>query len=293
LVTFWLAIASPLDAFSGLLLSAHMVQHLLLMSVAPPLILLGAPFLPLLRGLPRKLARDGIGPFLTWQPLRQIGNSLTHPLACGLLMAVTLYAWHVPAAFDLALRSPAWHKAEHVSFFAASLLFWWPVVRPFPSRPQWPLWSVPVYLLAADLLNTGLSAVLTFSDRVFYPTYLAVPRLFGTTALSDQSCAGVIMWVPGSLVFLIPAALIAIQCLSASKLLVRPQIVGPNPARIPSALPRWIPSWIFPREQVSKLLYRWTFRFIIAALGRILPPRAVRPPRHARSAVHHRPRGDC
>ena len=106
LAAVWLAIASPLDAFSGLLLSAHMVQHLLLMSVAPPLILLGAPLLPLLRGLPRKFARDGVGPFLTWPALRRAGNTLTHPLNCWIVMAVTLCAWHVPAAFDLALRSP-------------------------------------------------------------------------------------------------------------------------------------------------------------------------------------------
>src|SRR5512133_3534718 len=113
LATLWLAVASPLDAFSGLLLSAHMVQHLLLMSVAPPLILLGAPLLPLIRGLPRQFARDGVGPFLPWPALRQAGNTLTHPLNCWLLMAVTLGAWHVPAAFDLALRSSAWHKVEH------------------------------------------------------------------------------------------------------------------------------------------------------------------------------------
>src|SRR5215472_17535973 len=169
LVSFWLAIASPLDAFAGLLLSAHMVQHLLLLSVAPPLILLGAPLLPLLRGLPRKVARDGVGPFLIWPALRRVGSTLTHPLSCWIIMAITLYAWHVPAAFDLTLRSPAWHKVEHACFFGAALLFWWPVVRPFPSRPRWPLWSVPLYLLAADLLNTTLSAILTFSDHVIYP----------------------------------------------------------------------------------------------------------------------------
>src|ERR1043165_6858631 len=222
LISLWLAIASPLDAFSGLLLSAHMVQHLLLMSVAPPLILLGAPFLPLLRGLPRTFARDGVGPFLTWPALRDAANAVTRPAVFWVVMAVTLCAWHVPAVFDLTLRSPAWHKAEHACFFGASLLFWWPVVRPFPSRPHLPLWSVPLYLLAADLLNTALSAILTFSDHVIYPTYLAAPRLFGTTALADQGAAGVIMWVPGSLVFLIPAAFIAIQHLSASQRLVRP-----------------------------------------------------------------------
>jgi ferredoxin len=138
-------------------------------------------------------------------------------------MALTLCAWHVPAAFDLALRSPPWHKLEHACFFGAALFFWLPVVRPFPNRPHWPLWSVPLYLLVADLLNTALSAILTFSDHVLYSTYLEVPRLFGTTALADQGCAGVIMWVPGSLPFLIPAALIAIESLSPRALLVRPQ----------------------------------------------------------------------
>src|ERR1043165_2621468 len=139
LMTLWLAVASPLDAFSGFLLSAHMVQHLLLLSVAPPLILLGAPFLPLLRGLPKKVARDGVGPFLIWPALRRAGGSLMHPVSCWIITAITLCAWHVPAAFDLTLRSPTWHKVEHACFFGASLLFWWPVVRPFPSRSTWPL----------------------------------------------------------------------------------------------------------------------------------------------------------
>jgi cytochrome c oxidase assembly factor CtaG len=252
LVSFWVAIASPLDAFSGFLLSAHMVQHLLLMSVVPPLILLGTPLLPLLRGLPRKFARDGVGPFLIWPALRRTGHALTHPLNCWIVMAVTLCAWHVPAAFDLALRSPAWHKLEHACFFGASLLFWWPVVRPFPSRPHWPLWSVPPYLLAADLLNTALSAILTFSDHVLYRSYLEVPRLFGTTALADQSCAGVIMWVPGSLVFLVPAALIAIEYVSPRRLLVRPQTRGYTEAFL---------------QKPTKLTKRTIFSAVCTAVG--------------------------
>src|SRR6516225_10050015 len=82
--TLWFAIASPLDSLSFLLLSAHMVQHLLLLSVAPPLILLSSPLLPLLRGLPRTFARDGLGPFLVWPPLRKFGSALTHPAVCWL-----------------------------------------------------------------------------------------------------------------------------------------------------------------------------------------------------------------
>ena len=223
LAGLWIAIASPLDALSGFLLSAHMVQHLLLLTVVPPLILLGAPLLPLVRGLPRKLASDGVAPFLACPALRLAANKITNPLVCWLVMTVTLCAWHLPTVFDFALRSPGWHKVEHACFLGAAFLFWWPVVRPFPSRPQWPLWSVPLYLLAADLVNTALSVILTFSDHVLYPQYLDAPRLFGTTALGDQSCAGLIMWVPGSLVFLIPAAVIAFQFLSPSQSLVRPQ----------------------------------------------------------------------
>ena len=281
LTTLWLAIASPLDAFSGLLLSAHMVQHLLLMSVVPPLILLGAPLLPLLRGLPRKFARDGVGPFLTWSALRRAGNMIIYPPTSWLVMAVTLCAWHVPAAFDLALRSPAWHKLEHACFLGAFLLFWWPVIRPFPSRPQWPLWAVPFYLLAADLLNTALSAILTFSEHGLYPTYLSAPRLFGTTALSDQSCAGVIMWVPGSLVFLIPAALIAVQYLSPGNRLVRPQIVPLNsktsranhelsgPASVRPFAPRK-PSHAAETRQFDLLSLPWIGAFLRARSGRRL-----------------------
>ena len=229
-----LALASPLDAFAGLLLSAHMLQHLLLLSVAPPLILLGAPLLPLLRGLPRAFARDGVGPFLVWPPLRRFGQALTHPVVGWLAMALSLCAWHVPAAFDLALRSPSWHKVEHACFLGGALLFWWPVIRPFPSRPHWPLWTVPLYLLAADIVNTGLCAVLTFSDRVLYPAYENVPRVFGTTALSDQITAGLIMWVPGSLVFLIPATVVTIQYLSPGQRMVRPVRVTASERATPS-----------------------------------------------------------
>ncbi len=115
----------------------------------------------------------------------------------------------MPRAYELALRSPAWHRVEHACFFGAALLFWWPVVR--ARRPRWAL--IPCLLLA-DLQNTALSALLVFSDRVLYPSYATAPRLFGLAALDDQISAGVIMWVPGSLVFLGPALVLCVRWLS-------------------------------------------------------------------------------
>ena len=117
-------------------------------------------------------------------------------------MAVAMWGWHVPGPYQLALREPLWHDAEHLTFFATSLLFWWSVVRPWPFTPHWPAWSIPATLLLADVQNTVIAAALTFSGRVLYPIYDQGPRLGGLSALDDQVMAGVVM-VPGSLVFLV------------------------------------------------------------------------------------------
>ena len=214
LLSLWVALASPMDVLNGFVLTAHMLQHMVLMMVAPPLILLGAPLVPMVRGLPIFAAREFAGPFLNWPVAKRVGSALTHPVFALLLMGLAMFAWHTPAPYELALRSPAWHQVEHACFFLTSLIFWWPVVQPWPSKGQWPRWAMVPYLLIADLQNTALSAVLVFSDRVLYPSYSATPRLFGFTALEDQVAAGAIMWVVGSLAFVVPAIVIAVECLS-------------------------------------------------------------------------------
>jgi cytochrome c oxidase assembly factor CtaG len=215
-LSFWIAIASPLDPLGSFLLTAHMVQHLLIMLVAPPLILLGSPLNPLLLGLPRWVSRDALGPFLTCESLKRIGRLVTHPAFCWSAATLALLGWHVPAAYDLALVSPAWHDLEHACLFGTSLLFWWPVVQPWPSTPRWPRWAIPVYLLCGDLVTTALAGVLCFSDRPLYSAYAVVPRLFAMSALSDQVTAGAIMWVFGSFIFLGAAAIIAVRLLDPS-----------------------------------------------------------------------------
>jgi cytochrome c oxidase assembly factor CtaG len=215
LVSLWAAIASPLDRAADRLLSAHMVQHILLLTVAPALLLLSDPLLPLLRGLPEVLRRT-IAPFFLRGTLRRAGRALTHPLVALLLSSVILWSWHLPGLFQLALRVPAVHLVEHASFFASGLLFWYPVVQPWPGRPRWPSGAMIPYLLTADVLNTVLAAVLTFSDRVLYPLY-EMQRGAEAAALDDQVLAGVIMWVPMSLAYLIPAALLTIRLLSPAR----------------------------------------------------------------------------
>jgi putative membrane protein len=214
LLTVWVALASPIDALNGVVLTAHMLQHMLLMMVAPPLILLGAPLVPLTRGLPRFAQRKVAAPILNSPAAERIGHVLTNPVAGALLMSVVMFAWHTPGLYELALGSEFWHEVEHVSFLVASLIFWWPVVLPWPSRAQWPRWAMVPYLLVADLQNTALSAILAFSDRVLYPSYARAPRLFALSALEDQVAAGSLMWVAGSLAFILPAVVLAVRCSS-------------------------------------------------------------------------------
>ncbi len=225
LATLLVSLDSPLDAFGNLLLEAHMVQHLLLIVVAPPLLLLGQPVLPLMRALPRAFVRNGLGPFLRWKALRRAGRLLTHPVFCWLAMTGAIVFWHMPRWYDLGLGSATWHGIEHACFFYAAVLFWWPVIGVWPGRPQWPRLMMIPYLVLADMVNTALSAWLVFSSGVVYQTYAMAPRLGGITAMDDQSTAGAIMWVPGSIAYLIPAILLTWQALNSSRAQQRAEFV--------------------------------------------------------------------
>lgn len=210
LLVIFIATESPLDAFDGLLLSAHMCQHLLLLMIAPPLVLLGHPTLPLLRGLPKAFVKEGLGPFLSWPALRRCLRWLTSPPVAWIIFAVSTISWHLPAFYEMAIHSPTWHGIQHACFFWTGILFWWPVVLPSHTRSRWPRWIIIPYLLFADILNTVLSALFVFSGHVLYPTYENI-RLGGVAARDDQTLAGLIMWVPGSLVYLVPAILISVH----------------------------------------------------------------------------------
>jgi putative membrane protein len=213
LFSLWLALASPLDAFADALLSAHMVQHLMLMSVVPPLLLLGLPVVPVLRGLPRWFVRGGLGPLFSSKALLAIGRFLTRPPVAWLAMNVIFLLWHAPAAYDYALWNEPVHRIEHICFLTTSLLFWWPVIQPWPARRHEYGWGMLLYLLTADFINTALSAFLAFCDRPVYSYYLKRPNPFHVDPVADQAAGAVIMWVLGSVIFLVPAVVTTIQLL--------------------------------------------------------------------------------
>ena len=189
-------------------------QHLVLMTVSAPLTLLGAPVIVLLNGLAKPLGRLLPRLLLRCSPVQTFGHLVTHPLFCWFAGAGTVIAWHIPTLFELGMGSARWHEVEYACFFAAGILFWWPVVQPWPSVAPWSAWSVPLYLFLATLPCDALSAFLTFCDRVVYPHYMSVHRVFNISPLGDQECAGALMWVWVTFVYLVPAAVVTIQTLS-------------------------------------------------------------------------------
>jgi len=210
LFSVWIALGSPLAALDHQLLTVHMMKHLLLMIVGAPLILLGAPAMPLLCGLPKWFMRRGrTPPFL--------GHFLSNPVFCWLAGTAAVIAWHIPTLFQLGLSSNTWHIVEDVCFLSAGLLFWRPIIRTGPREAKGLQWSMPLYLFLGTLPCDILSAFLTFCGRVVYPNYVSAARIVNLSPLQDQECAGALMWVCVTFAYLIPAVVITMQILSPSR----------------------------------------------------------------------------
>lgn len=214
LVSIWVAVGSPLASMDHQLLSIHMVQHLILMAVAPPLILLGMPVPALLLGLPQDFVQAIVCPLQQSALVRRITTTIGHPVFCWFAGTWTVIVWHLPAVFALGMHSPAWHEIQHLSFLLAGFLFWWPVVQPWPSASQSPKWSLPLYLFLATLPCDALSAFLTFCGRVVYPAYLSATPRFSISAIQDQEWAGVLMWVSITFIYMVPALVLTVRLLS-------------------------------------------------------------------------------
>jgi putative membrane protein len=212
LFAVWIALGSRLAPLDEQLLTVHMVKHLLLMALGAPLILFGAPGLPLLYGLPKRFSSYIL--LLRSRTPQWLLHGLGNPVFCWSAGAATVIGWHLPALFQLALSSHIWHIVEHTSFLAAGLLFWRPIFRSWPSESKSPQWSIPLYLFLATLPCDILSGFLVFCGRVVYPSYQSAPPVFNLSPLQDQQCAGALMWVWVTFAYLIPAVVITVQILS-------------------------------------------------------------------------------
>jgi putative membrane protein len=194
------ALVSPVDALSDELSWVHMVQHMLLMNVAAPLMVLGAPALVLLSGVPGRY-RSAIG--RAWRRIDAAG--LWNPAVVFVLFAVVLWVWHWPALYLAALRDPVVHDLEHLTFFVAAVLFWRLVLDPVSRRRLNPIGGV-VYLFATSLHTMALGVFMTLAARPWYTDYRGRTAAWGLTVLEDQQLAGAVMWMPGGLVYAVAAA---------------------------------------------------------------------------------------
>ena len=216
LVLVWTAVGSPLAALDHQLLTIHMLKHLLLMTVAAPLILAGAPVFTLVCGLP-KLFINRYPPIGTL-PERWLDGCVRHPALCWLAGTATVLGWHLPVAFQLGMRSCGIHILEDLSFLLAGLLFWWPIVQSPPRVPGSSRWPMALYLFLATLPCDVLSAFLVFCNRLVYPFYMSQPQQFNALPFADQECAGALMWVWVTFAYLIPAVAITLRLLSSADL---------------------------------------------------------------------------
>jgi putative membrane protein len=199
LATVALALLSPLDSLAQGLFAAHMAQHMLLVMAAAPLLVLGAPGLPLAVALAPDWRRR-FGRLRHRPPVRAARHLLTRPMVAWAVHVGTLWAWHLPGPYQAALRSDAVHAAEHASFLATAVLFWW-VVLSRPGRRLAPGFAV-LYLFAAALQGSALGALLTLAPAPLYPLQAATASGWGPAPLADQQLAGLVMWVPADLVYL-------------------------------------------------------------------------------------------
>jgi cytochrome c oxidase assembly factor CtaG len=195
LITLGLALLSPIDTLSNTLFVMHMTQHILLVMVAAPLIILGlpAPFLT---------------PLITNDRLKQALAWLVNPFVAFALYNITLALWHLPKLYEAALHNEALHDLEHAMFFYTAVLSWWPLLSPLSELPRLSYPAQMLYIFLMAIPASILSALLVFSEGVLYPTYAVVPQLWGLPALADQQAGGLVMMIPGKAIYLVALTIV-------------------------------------------------------------------------------------
>lgn len=198
-VVLFIALVSPLDTLGDeFLFSGHMIQHMLIAIVAPPLLLLGIPawmLAPLFRN-------ETVGRVARWAALPVV--------AFGIFQA-DIWLWHAPPLYDLTLESDAVHIVEHLTFFLFGLLYWLPVLSPTPAIPRMSKGFAILYLFVGCQPMVALGALITFAAQPLYQPYVEAPRVWGLSPLADQQLGGLIMWLPSNIPYLIALSVIFFQ----------------------------------------------------------------------------------
>lgn len=213
-----LALMSPIDPLGGQLFIFHMVQHLLLIMFAAPLMLLGNPFPFILWGLPKPV-REPVGSlFREKSTFRKLFTAVTNPGISWLIFTAFYVGWHDPNLYNAALSNSTIHNAEHLSFFLSGLLFWWHIIPTAPHiRKALPIFIRLGYIIAAIVPNMATGASIAFAPEPVYTFYLSMPRVLGFTVMQDQMVGGIIMWVPGSMMYIVAAILVMVYHFNKNK----------------------------------------------------------------------------
>lgn len=228
LLTLVVALISPLDAMGDMLFSAHMVQHLLLILVAAPLLVLGKPLLPLMWAMPAGTRPRGARWWHRARAARAAIRTLTSPGVAWTLHIGDLLFWHIRGPYDWTLRNESIHALEHATFVGTAVLFWWAVLQPSGRRRLSYGMSV-LYVSAAGLVMSALGAVLTFAPSPWYVGYLTTTAAWNLTPLQDQQLGGLIMWIPASVVYLGAACWFFVQWIGPDS----PNATGQHPHDLP------------------------------------------------------------
>jgi putative membrane protein len=201
------ALLSPLDPLAHTLFSGHMIQHLMLISIAAPLLVYGRPGLPLYLVLPDRARRWLGGVAANLRGAKRVKTIVLSPVLVVALHAVALWVWHLPSAYQAALGNDALHIAEHLSFLATAILLWILIIGPATER-RLGYGPAVVVVLATSLQSGALGAILTFAGTELYPIHRPGAAAWGLSPLEDQQLAGAIMWIPQGMVYLAAMAVL-------------------------------------------------------------------------------------
>lgn len=205
LLVMFLALNGPLHDISDFyLFSGHMVQHLVLTIVVPPLLLLGTPgwmFRPALR----------------YRPVAAVARAITTPVAAFAIFNLILAAWHLPPLYNAAMYFHGVHITQHLMFLIGAVLMWWPLLSPLPELPRLSYPGQMLYSFVMTLPMTVISIFIVYADHVLYPAYASAPRLWGLSPLEDQRLGGLIMWIPGGLFFYLITSVVFFKWVNSAR----------------------------------------------------------------------------